>query len=65
MTYQRNAYKKAYKEKLQNSIDANKALVQLYDEYHELRAIIRAYREKEARIAQQKRESYKRIRNAK
>lgn len=65
MTYQRDAYKKAYKEKLQNSIDANKALVQLYDEYHELRAIIRTYREKKARIAHQKRESYRRIKNAK
>jgi hypothetical protein len=64
ITYQRDAYRKAYKEKLQNSIDANKALVQLHDEYHELRAIVRTYREKEARIAHQKRESYKRIRNA-
>ena len=47
MTYQRNAYRKAYREKLEICKKANKELTDAYAEINELRDSLKYFKEKQ------------------
>jgi len=47
MTYQRDAYKKAYREKLEICKKANKELTDAYAEINELKDALKHYKEKQ------------------